>query len=164
MKIKILVAVLIFSFTVFAQNVKVPQKTKEAFAKLYSNATKVKWGKESKRDFEAEFIYKGQTISVVMNKYGELLETETDIDIKKLPQNIIPFIKKNHPGHKLTEAAKIVDAKGMVTYETEITKGNSKRDIIFDADGKPVTKKINKKENDEKDEKAEKNEKDEDND
>ena len=164
MKTKIIVVVLFFSFTVFAQNVKVPQKTKDGFAKLYPNVIKVKWGKEGKKDFEAEFTQNGQTISVVMNKNGELLETEADIDISDLPKGSSTNISEKHPGYKITEAAKIVDSKGVVTFEAEITKGDKREDLIFNADGKPFVKDKKQEENDEKNEKAEKDEKNEDND
>ena len=141
MKTKLIIsAVFILSVTAYAQNGKVPSKTRDAFAKLYPKISEVKWSKEKDKGFEAEFKQDGKSISVVIDNEGKLLETETDIDIKELPGTVEPFINKNHPGHKITWAAKIVNEKGEVTYEVEISKGKKHADVIFDENGNPVVK------------------------
>ena len=42
-----LIALLLVSFTAFAQQVNVPKSAKDAFSKLYPKATEVKWDKEN---------------------------------------------------------------------------------------------------------------------
>jgi len=145
----ILITVSLFSFSVFAQNVEVPKKVQDEFMKLYPKTTEVKWSKESKDEFEAEFKENGKTVSVVMNSEGELKETETKIDIKGLPSSVEPFVMKNYKEYKITEAAKIIDAKRVLTYEAEISKGKEKKDLLFDKDGKSIEKKIEKSESEE---------------
>jgi len=151
MKTKLILIVLsIFSLSVFAQNVNVPKKVHEQFMKLYPKTKEVKWTKESKDEFEAEFKENGKSVSVVMNTEGELKETETKIDIKDLPSSVELFVMKDYKDYKITEAAKIIDAKGVLTYEAEISKGKEKEDLLFDKDGKSIVKKMEKSESEEK--------------
>ncbi|GAB4127110.1 MAG: PepSY-like domain-containing protein [Ignavibacteriales bacterium] len=148
-----LIAFLFISFTVFAQEKKVPKAVKDSFSKLYPKVTDVKWDKEGKAEYEAGFKENGKDVSVVFDEKGNLIETETAIQISELPKSVAPFVEKNYAGFKITEAAKIVNAKGEVTYEAEITKGKVKKDLLFDANGKPEKKDVNKeKENEKEDE------------
>jgi len=146
----ILIIISIFSFSVFAQNIEVPKKVQDEFMKLYPKTTQVKWSKESKDEFEAEFKEAGKSVSVIINSEGELKETETKIEIKDLPKSVEPFVMKNYRNYKITEAAKIIDAKGVLTYEAEISKGKEKKDLLFDKDGKSIVKKMEKSESKEK--------------
>jgi hypothetical protein len=61
-----------------------------------------------------------------------------------------PFVMKNYKDYKITEAAKIIDSKGVLTYEAEIIKGKEKKDLLFDKDGKSMVKKMEKSESEEK--------------
>jgi hypothetical protein len=155
----------ILFFTIFAlvisvsaQNKKqeqVTEKAKATFAKLYPNVKEVKWGKEGKDEFEAEFKQNGTAISVVIDADGNLKETETEISKTELPKGVEEFIKLNHKGWTIAEAAKIVDSKGNTTFEAEISKDKMKKDLMFTKDGKPIVKKEIKTEKEEKEEKEE---------
>lgn len=134
-----LIAVLLVSFTAFAQQGKATKEVQNSFTKLYPKATDVKWDKEGK-GYEASFKNDGKHISVVFDAMGNALETETVIETSMLPKDTGKYISTNYNGYKITEAAKIVDAKGIVTYEAEITKGKVKKDVLFDSDGKPLKK------------------------
>jgi hypothetical protein len=151
----ILIVFSIFSFSLFAQNVDVPKKVQDEFMKLYPKTTEVKWSKESKNEFEAEFKEDVKSVSVVINTEGELIETETKIDIKDLPNSVEPFVIENYKNYKITEAAKIIDDKGVLIYEAEISKNNDKKDLLFDKDGKLIDKKMGKSENEEKEDEDE---------
>ncbi|MBI5809134.1 MAG: hypothetical protein HZA74_12110 [Ignavibacteriales bacterium] len=155
----------ILFFTIFAlvisvsaqnkKEVQVSEKAKATFAKLYPNVKEVKWGKEGKDEFEAEFKQNGTTISVVIDADGNLKETETEISKTELPKGVEEFIKLNHKGWTIAEAAKIVDSKGNTTFEAEISKDKMKKDLMFTKDGKPIVKKEIKTEKEEKEEKEE---------
>jgi hypothetical protein len=136
----VLITALLFSFTLFGQGVKVPKEVKVAFEKQYPNASDVKWSKEGQKGYEAGFKVEGKNISVVLDKKGNIKETETSIPVSELAKQIVPFIEKNHPGFNITGAYKIVDSKGKVTFETEITKNKKTKELIFDQDGKHITK------------------------
>lgn len=154
----LLLVVLVFTISISAQNkkeVKVTEKAKACFAKNYPNVKDVKWGKESKDDFEAEFKQNGTAISVVIDAEGNLKETETEIAKSKLPKGVEEFVAKNHKGWSITEAAKIVDDKGNVTFEAQISKDKTNKELMFTKDGKLIVKKESKSEKDEKEEKEE---------
>jgi hypothetical protein len=147
----ILIIISIFSFSIFAQYVEVPKRVQDEFMKLYPKTTEVKWSKESQDEFEAEFKDNGETVSVVLNTEGELIETETKINIKDLPKSVEPFVMENYKDYEITEAAKIIDGKGVLTYEAEISKGKEKKDLLFDKDGKSIVKKMQNFQSEEKD-------------
>jgi hypothetical protein len=138
--IYVLITMLLFSFTLLGQGAKVPKEVKAAFEKQYPNTADVKWSKEGNKGYEADFKLEGKNISVVLDKKGEIKETETSIPVSELPKPITPFIEKKHTGSNITAAYKIVNSKGKVTFETEITKGKKTKELIFDQDGKHITK------------------------
>jgi len=123
------------------KNVNIPNQVKDALTKLYPDAKDVKWDKEGK-NYEAGFDNKGTKTSVNIDKTGKLIETEVNLKISELPKGIEEFVAKNFKGFKITEAAKIVDSKGIIAYETEVTKGNTRKDMMFDKDGKLLKNKF----------------------
>ena len=143
-KYLVLISLSVLVVALQAQDIKVPLAVQDAFAKLYPDISEVKWGKEGANEFEAEFTRDSTRTSVVFNKDGELEETETAIRINDLPSTVAPYVSKNYPGYKISEAAKIVDDKGVVTYEAEISKETTKKDLMFDKDGNHLEKKMDK--------------------
>jgi len=128
----VLAATMIASLS-FAQTLKekaVPAAVKTAFQQKYPNAKETKWEKENS-NFEAEFEINETDYSVLIDASGNILETEIEIDNNALPSNVKDYVSKNYSGQKIKEAAKITDAKGIVTYEAEI-KGE---DLLFDSNG-----------------------------
>ena len=120
----------------FAQKLsadKVPANVKAKFAALYPKVTDVKWEME-KSDYEAGFKEGNTKMSVVIDTKGELKETETAIEVSALPKAAADYLAKTYPNAKITEAAKIVDAKGKMVYEAEV----NKKDILFDEKGNLV--------------------------
>jgi hypothetical protein len=111
----------------------IPVAVKTAFAKLYPTATQVKFVQENK-DYEAAFQVNGKSMSVVMDVAGTVKATETTIRQADLPAAVRAYVAKNKPGQKINEAAEIVDANGVKTYEAEV----GGKDLIFDASGKLV--------------------------
>jgi NCAIR mutase (PurE)-related protein len=142
MKFKMLsLSLVFFTVVVFGQEVKVPKVMQEVLTKLYPKAAEVKWNKEGKTEYEASFKDGKTPTSIVLDGKGKLLETEVDIAITELSKEIQSFVQKNYISYKITEAAKIIDSKGVVTFEAEITKNKLKKDLIFDKDGNPIVKK-----------------------
>lgn len=134
-KIILLMAVALTALSADAQKLKeseVPANLKELFKKNHPEAKKVKWELEKNGSYEAEYETGEKEQSVVMSKDGFILETEVEITIAELPASVKEYMSKNYTGAKIKEAAKITDAKGLVTYEAEI----KDKDIIFDNNGK----------------------------
>lgn len=109
----------------------VPANVKTAFHKQYPNVTKIKWSKEDGK-YEAEFEISEEETSVLIDATGSILETEVEIKIDQLPNEVSEYVKLNYKGQSIKEVAKIADDKGLVTFEVEI-KG---KDLIFDSSGK----------------------------
>lgn len=130
--------VFVYTFSLSAQKQNIPVNAKNAFSKLYPQATNVKWNKEGESKFEASFKNEKISMSVVLDNDGKLIETETTLEVANLPEKILKFVKDNYSDHKISEAAKIVDKDGKITFEAEIAKGKNKKDLIFSEDGQLI--------------------------
>ena len=134
MKSKIILAAIValtISTGASAQKIsaaKVPVVVKESFAKAYPKATKTHWDKENK-DYEASFKQDAETMSVLMDSKGQILEVEKGIKATDFPVAVQAALK----GKKVKEAA-IITKGGKTFYEAEV-RG---KDLLFDADGKAV--------------------------
>lgn len=124
---------LLFSSFAIAQRVSekdIPNIVKSTFLVSYPDQTNVKWEKE-KENYEANFTAGKTERSVLLDSNGNLLETEEEISVKKLPANALAYIQKNYKNKKIKEAAMITDAHGTVTFEAQVTS----IDLIFDKQG-----------------------------
>lgn len=131
--VMMMMAASLMTGSAFAQKMQendIPAVVKSALQKAHPDAKGIKWEKEGD-NFEAEFEQGKTEQSVVLNAQGSILETEVEIAVAELPQKAKDYVATNYKGQALKEAAKITDAKGVVTYEAEI-KG---KDLIFDAAG-----------------------------
>ena len=121
-----------------AQKIKkseVPATVNASFAKKYPDIKSVKWEKEG-LNYEAAFDLKKVETSVLIDTTGSILETESEIKINELPKPVVDFVAKNLYGQKIKAGSKIIDTKGVVTYEAAV----GKRDYIFDANGQFIKK------------------------
>lgn len=125
-------AIAVVSITAaIAQKNEAPSAVVQSFKGHFPNAQKVKWEKEG-NNFEAEFQSNKAQQSAVFDNAGTLLETETEIAVNELPKKTIGYVNANYQSEKIKEAAKIMDATGVITFEVEM-KG---KDLIFDRNGK----------------------------
>ena len=108
--------------------VNAPENIKAVFTKEYANATKVKWEKEDGK-YEVTFFDGEVIMSAVYTSDGMKIETETRIDIAKLPAAAREYAEKKG---KIQDADLIVKRNGIINYEAKV-KG---KDYIFDQDGK----------------------------
>ena len=134
-----------------SKKVEIPAAAKSAFAAKYPKAEKVNWGIEKPGEFEAEFILNGVESAAIYDSKGQFLEFEVGIKESELPQAAKAAIAKDFAGYKLDEVEKATDAKGVVSYEMEASKGKENYDISFDINGKLLTKEAVKAEGKEKD-------------
>ena len=129
----ITVAAMITSLA-FAQKLQekdVPIPVKSIFQKQYPNSKEVEWEKEGE-NFEAEFELNKIEQSVLFDAKGNILETEVEIELSQLPKGVLDYVTTSYKVKSVKEAAKITDAKGIVTYEAEI----KDLDLLFDSNGK----------------------------
>jgi hypothetical protein len=130
--ILVLAIVSIGSFT-YAQKVndsELPAAVKSKFSSLYPSTKAEKWEKEE-GNFKAEFDENKTETSVIIDPNGNLIETHKKIEVSALPKSANDYVSKNYEGKKITEAVKVTDVAGKVTYEAEVKETN----LIFDSNG-----------------------------
>ena len=134
----------VISSTSFAQHEKVEKGEKEAKDKItvpvavksalsnkYPGAKKVTWEKEN-GNYEANWGGKsGEDNSVQFTSTGNFIEIVNAIPVKQLPTPVFAYVKHHYKGAKITEAGKVTDAAGKISYEAEV----NRKDIIFDEKG-----------------------------
>src|SRR5690348_16455513 len=118
-----------------AQDIKsseVPAVVKSALLKKFHEATKVSWEKEN-GNYEANWGGKsGEDNAAQFTPAGVFVEIERAIPVDELPASVKTYVKDHQSGAKITEASRVTDANGKISYEAEV-KG---KDLIFDENGK----------------------------
>lgn len=95
----------------------------------------VKWGKESAKEYEAEFKLNGNNVSANFGADGAWVETETVMKVTGLPAAVVDAIKKNYPGAVITTAEKLEEPGDKLLYETVIKVNGKKKTLELNADG-----------------------------
>ena len=117
------------------KHVVVPRIVKSSLYKKYPTAKAAKritWEKEN-GNFEANWGGKsGEANSVQFKPDGTFIKIVQEIPVNQLPELVIVYINKHYKEVKITEAGKVTDAEGNLSFEAEV-KG---RDLIFDENGK----------------------------
>ncbi len=113
------------------KHVTIPSAVKSALSKKYPDAKNVTWEKE-KGNYEANWGGKsGEDNSVQYTPSGTFIEIVNAIAVNQLPASVSTYIKQHYKGAKITEAGKVTDAQGKLSYEAEV----HGKDIIFDENG-----------------------------
>lgn len=115
-----------------------PKAVSDAFMKKFPTATKVSWGVEGPKEWEAEFTLNGEKISANFNQDGTWLETEQEIKTANLPAAVLSDVKMNYATWKIVEADKTESAKHGTIYEVDLKKGLKSKSLAFKADGTSV--------------------------
>jgi hypothetical protein len=113
----------------------VPKAVTDAFTKKFPGAANVKWGKESTKEYEAEFKLNGKKLSANFLDNGNWTETEAMIAVAELPAAVVAAVTAKYPAYTITGADKIEKADGKITYEAEIKKGSKKSEVILTENG-----------------------------
>ena len=58
---------------------------------------------------------------------GEFIELVNAISVSELPAPVVTYVKSHYKGAKITEAGRVIDAKGKISYEAEV----NHKDVIF---------------------------------
>ena len=119
----------------------VPEKVKKAFANQYPTVTSVHWEKETKTEWEADFMMENVKYSANYREDGTWQETEYEIDDKDVPQTVRKALMKAFPGYKIDEAEKLETHNG-VAFEIEMEKGVDEMEIVIDIHGKILKKEM----------------------
>ena len=125
-----------FSLGVTAQNIPVPDAAVKAFQQKFPNAASVKWGKEGKNEYEAEFTLEGKKGSANFSAVGEWLETETGIALATIPKTVADGFRTSFPGAVITAAYRIESKKEKNHYEIEYSLKGKKKEARLSPEGK----------------------------
>jgi hypothetical protein len=112
----------------------IPAVVRTTFYKVHPGAIAA-WEPEG-ASYEANFKEAGKSMSVVIDKHGTILETETNVPLNELPAMAQVYIKQHFRGSKLQEISRIVKKNGAINYEVMI----NQKDVLFDAKGNRITK------------------------
>ncbi len=113
------------------EHINVPAKVKTALMQKYPEAKNVGWEKEN-GNYEANWGGKsGEDNSVQFTPSGSFIEIVKAIPVSELPAKVTTYVKQHYSGAKITEAGKVTDAKGKLSYEAEV----HGKDVIFDENG-----------------------------
>jgi len=146
----IVLAFAIMSFTACAQKKTVPENVTKAFSQKFPNAKKVKWDKENKTEWEAEFKLNGEEYSANFTTDGDWKETEYEIKKSAIPVSVKQTLDKEFAGYKIEEAEISETATGKV-YEFAMENDDTDMEVAISPDGKVVKKEVKNEEDDEED-------------
>ena len=132
-KLLILSVLLAFSTILLASNP--PEIVTKAFLQKFPKATEIKWSKENSNEWEASFKLENVTISANYSNTGEWIETETEIPVSKIPEQVIKSINQSYKGWQIQGGAIIEKAKSDTVYEVDIKSGISKKEVLYKSDG-----------------------------
>lgn len=136
--ILLIAASALISLSVSAQTSKiVPVLVKTAFSQKFTKATDVKWGKEGKTEWEAEFKLDGKPFSANFDTKGKWLETEYSIATSEIPAVVKTVINKDYAAYKMKGSDVSETPKGKV-YEITFVKGTKNMEVVFDTNGKII--------------------------
>jgi hypothetical protein len=110
---------------------KVPAVVRTAFSKDHPGI-KASWERES-GNYEAGYMNGKLENSVFYTPEGKMVKYETGIEPSQIPAAATDYIKKNFPGKKIEETAKVTTAAGKISYLVVI-KGTGKA-TMFDSNG-----------------------------
>jgi hypothetical protein len=135
----IVVAVLyVLEFTACKEKekVKVPGKVKTAFENKFPGAGDVEWSKEKSNIWEVDFETEEVDMEALFDNNGTWLKTETEIEIKDIPQAVLTSVKKKFAGYTVY-GAELIETPAQKTYEVKIKNGSGeKMYVVFDKSGK----------------------------
>ena len=135
MKNFLLIAILLFSSCVL-QSSTPPEAVLKAFKQKFPDATNVKWGKESKTEWEASFILDDNlSASANFSTSGDWLETEKEIPVTRIPEVIVSAIQKADKNSKIVGGAVIENSKSETIYEADVKTGFKKKEVFYKPDG-----------------------------
>ena len=142
----IISALLLISFSAYGQSEKnVPANVATAFSQKFPDASKVKWGKEGDKEWEAEFKMNEKDYSANFDNAGAWKETEYGITAKEIPAAVKATLDKEFDGYKAAKSEVSETQEGKI-FEFALSKGTEKLEAAIDASGKVLSKEPVKKE------------------
>ena len=138
-RIILLLSIILFLTSIsYSQKIdesRIPDTVKNSFYCKFPNAGSVKWGKESKSVYEAEFKLNDTDMSANFSEEGEWLETETEIQVTSLPQAVTDAVNRDYKDARITGASRIERPDNKIIYEADIKYNHHKKEVLYDEQG-----------------------------
>ncbi|MCB0550322.1 MAG: PepSY-like domain-containing protein [Phaeodactylibacter sp.] len=133
------VVLVLLSGTAFGQ-FKVPEASKEGFAKKYPKAESVKW--KSARDgiYTVDFSSDGQKTTASFDSNGKWVLSEVKIDESGLPAAVKQAIAKDYGDFELDWAKQLSSPEWPVAYRVALDQEGYTVRVNFSPDGKALEK------------------------
>jgi len=131
---------------------KLPAKVKDAVKAKYPDAELVSASTEKedgKTIYEVNVKNKGQTIEVSLTEDGKIVSIEKEIAAKDLPKPVAAAFEKKYPKATVKKVEEVTKGD-KISYELQITFGDKKLEVTFDATGKFLEEEDKSKEKEEK--------------
>ena len=128
-----IINILLFSTLLFAAEP--PGAVQKAFVGKFPTATKITWGKENSKEWEAEFTLNGTAVSANFSNKGIWMETESKILLSELPAAVSSSITQHYPKYNIVSVYRIESPERPITYEADIRYGKTKKEILVLEDG-----------------------------
>lgn len=111
----------------------IPENVLKTFNQNYPEAKNVEWEMEG-NNYEAVYTENNLERSIVYNKEGVIILTESQINTTELSENIKNYINENYPASEIEKAEK-EDSNEGVFYEVELVNDNDEVELVFDSNG-----------------------------
>jgi len=110
-------------------------------AKTQSEGYKVRgYSKETENGrtyYEIEMLQNGKTKDLLADQDGKIVETEEQVEIPALPQEVKNGLKQQAPQGKIMKVEKVTKGE-TISYEAVISNGGKKREIAIATDGSKI--------------------------
>lgn len=137
MKKYFIIGILMFSQIIsYAQITKVTTEVQKAFQTKFPTAKEVKWDKENKSEYEANFVMNGKKGSANFSGKGEWMETEMGIPQAETPKAVMDGFNKAFVGATIKEVYKIESKEGKNYFEIEYSLKGKTKEAKLDLIGK----------------------------
>lgn len=134
-----------------------------AFSARFGSAQVVNWEMED-ADYEVNFKMDGVASSAVIDASGKILVVENDVELSALPAAIAAYLSTNYSGITPSGAEKAVETDGKTLFEVQLNTEAGAIELIFDADGNFLEKKVGEADEDGEGDEGDEDEEDEDDD
>ena len=135
---KIFFLIALLGYISIQAQTKTPSAVTTAFAKQFPDAANIKWGKENAKEYEAEFMLRCTKMSANYDLQGNWKETETERQVKNLPEAVVKSINRKYPGATISGASKTESPGGKIIYEADVKVDGKKKEAKLFEDGKFV--------------------------
>lgn len=110
-------------------------------AKTQSEGYKIRgYSKElenGKTYYEIEMLQNGKTKDLLADREGKIVETEEQIDVSTLPQEVKSGLQQQAAAAKIVKVEKVTKGES-ISYEAVISSADKKREIAVASDGSKI--------------------------